>query len=133
LNSYLRGVSQQIMTGDSTYQGVGCCMQQGGITVHDGTSPPSPKMLQFTDLVGQPTWIAPGTIQIRTVMRGDLKVGDQIKLPPTRVITTAGAQSGILGPLTFDGIFKIASIRHIGNFRQPDGSAWITVIDALKG
>lgn len=133
LNKYLRGVSQQIMAGDNKYPGVGCCMQKGEITVHDGTSPPSAKMLKFTDLIGQPTWIEKYTIQIKTVMRGDLIVSDQITLPPTLVVTTAEAQSGIIGPLTFQGTFKIVSLRHIGNFRQPDGAAWITVIEAIKG
>jgi hypothetical protein len=28
--------------------------------------------------------------------------------------------------------FTVSSIRH-GNFRQPDGAAWITVIEAIKG
>lgn len=132
LNIYLRDVSQQIMTGSSTYPGVGCCLQQGNLTVHDGTNKPSPKMIQFTDLVGQPTWIAPLTIQVKVVMRGDLAVNDIIMLPPTQVVTTAAAQSGIQGPLTFSGSFQIASLRHVGNFRAPDGAAWVTIIDALK-
>jgi hypothetical protein len=133
LNEYLRSVSQQIMTGNAIYPGVGCCMQKGEITVHDGTSPPSPKMIQFIDLVGQPTWIAPYTIQVKVVMRGDLKVSDQITLPPTPVITTVDAQSGVIGPLTFQGTFQIKSQRHVGNFRQPDGAAWVTVIEAITG
>ena len=102
------------------------------MTVHDGTNKPSPKMIQFTDLVGQPTWIAPLTIQVKVVMRGDLAVNDIIMLPPTQVVTTAAAQSGIQGPLTFSGSFQIASLRHVGNFRAPDGAAWVTIIDALK-
>jgi hypothetical protein len=65
-------------------------------------------------------------------MRGDLKIGDKITLPPTLVVTTAAAQSGIKGPLTFQGSFTIQSLRHIGNSRQPDGAAWITVIEALQ-
>jgi hypothetical protein len=133
LNIYLRRVSQELMAGSKTYPGVGCCLQKGGLTVHDGTVPPEPKMIQFTDLIGQPTWIAAYTIQVKVVMRGDLKVSDKIKLPPTPVITTAAAQSGIPGPLTFSGTFTIQSLRHVGNFRQPDGAAWVTIIEALQG
>jgi hypothetical protein len=132
LNEYLRRVSQQIMTGNAAYPGVGCCLQQGNLTVGDTTSPTTTKQIQFTDLIGQPTWIAPYTIQIKVVMRGDLHIYDEIMLPPTPVITTAAAQSGLPGPLTFAGKFTIQSLRHIGNFRIPDGSAWITVIEALK-
>jgi hypothetical protein len=133
LNNYLRGVSQQLMNHSSTYPGVGCCVQNGELTVHDGTSPPSPKMIQFTDLVGQPTWIYVHTIQVKVVMRGDLNVGDQITLPPTRIVTTTEAQSGVSeAPLTFSGTFKIQNLRHVGNFRIPDGAAWITIIEAIK-
>ena len=131
LNKFLRPITQQIMTGQQSYPGVGLCMQQGGIDAHDGTSPTGTKMIQFIDLVGQPTWIAFQTISIKTVMRGDLKVGDQITLPPTPVITTADAQSGLNTPLTFQGTFTIQSLRHVGNFRQPSGDAWVTVIEAL--
>jgi hypothetical protein len=131
LNNYVRAVSHQIMQGDPKYTGVGICLQQGEVTVHDNTSPPSPKEIAFIDLVGQPTWIAPTTIQIKTVMRGDMKVGDHVTLPPTRVVTTADAQSGISGtPLTFSGTFEVKSLRHIGNFRQPDGAAWVTIVEA---
>lgn len=131
LNNYVRAVSHQIMTGDQKYIGVGLAIQGDEITVHDGTSPPSPRQISFIDLIGQPTWIAPTTIQIKTVMRGDLKVSDRITLPPTRVVTTADAQSGVTGaPLTFSGTFQIKTLRHVGNFRQPDGAAWCTVIEA---
>ncbi len=132
LNIYLRDVSQQIMTGMATYPGVGCCLQQGNLTVHDGTDKPSPKMIQFTDLVGQPTWIEPLTIQVKVVMRGDLAVNDMIKLPPTPVITTAAAQTGLNTPLTFTGTFQIKSLRHVGNFRAPDGAAWVSIIEAYQ-
>lgn len=131
LNNYVRAVSHQIMKGDPKYAGVGICLQQGEVTVHDNTSPPSPKQISFIDLIGQPTWIAPTTIQIKTVMRGDLKVSDRITLPPTRVVTTADAQSGVTGaPLTFAGTFQVKTLRHVGNFRQPDGAAWCTVVEA---
>jgi hypothetical protein len=131
LNEFLRPITHQIMTGMQNYPGVGLCMQQGGIDVHDGTSQSGTKMIQFTDLVGQPTWIALNTISIKVVMRGDLKVSDLITLPPTPVITTADAQSGVNTQLTFQGTFLIVSLRHVGNFRQPSGDAWVTIIEAL--
>jgi hypothetical protein len=123
------------MTGNNTYPGVGCCLQNGKITVHDGTAPTGPKQILFTDLVGQPCWIDIATIQIKTVLRGDLAVNMLIKLPPTPVIITADAQSGNASDpaLTFQGVFRIKSLRHIGNSRNPDGSsAWCTVIESLQ-
>jgi hypothetical protein len=133
LNKTLREISHQIMTGNNTYPGVGICMQNGEITVDDGTASTGAKQLQFTDLIGQPTWIDFMTISIKVVMRGDLKWGQKITLPPTPTIITADAQSGDPNQkLTFQGTFTIQSMRHIGNFRQPDGSAWCTVIEALQ-
>lgn len=134
LNTYVRGVSHQLMTGNNKYPGVGMCLQKGELTVHDGTSSSGAKEIDFIDLVGQPTWIGPNTIQVRVVMRGDLKVGiDDITLPPTRVVVTTEAQSGLSpSPLTFQGTFHVIQIRHVGNFRQSDGAAWVTIIDALK-
>jgi hypothetical protein len=66
---------------------------------------------------------------VKVVMRGDLKIGDKITLPPTRVVSTPAAQSGINSRLTFQGTYTIKSLRHIGNSRQADGSAWVTVIE----
>jgi len=131
LNKLLRPISQQIMMGQQNYQGVGLCMQQGEITVADGTAPTGNKMIQFIDLVGQPTWIEKNTISIKIVMRGDLKNHDQITLPPTPVISTFQAQEGLSTPLTFQGTFDVQELHHIGNFRQPSGDAWVTVIKAL--
>jgi hypothetical protein len=69
----------------STYPGVGCCIQKGELTVHDGTSPPSPKMIQFTDLIGQPTWI-------------DVKIWLSYLGPEIVRALLAGSQSNALTP-----------------------------------
>jgi hypothetical protein len=43
------------MAGKKDYTGVGLCLQQGEIDVHDGTSPPGAMKIEFTELIGQPT------------------------------------------------------------------------------
>jgi hypothetical protein len=64
------------------------------------------------------------TVQITMVMRGDPKVGDQVTLPPTRIIkTSAAARSAGNQNVSFQVTFQIARIRHVGNFRQPDATA----------
>jgi hypothetical protein len=30
----------------------------------------------------------------------------------------------------FQGNFQVTQVRHVGNYRQPDASAWATTIDA---
>lgn len=41
----------------------------------------NPVQIEFTDLVGQPTWIQFGTVSIPCVMRSDIQVGDYIRMP----------------------------------------------------
>jgi hypothetical protein len=48
---------------------------------------------QIDAIVDQPTWIEAPSIQFKTMMRADLKVGDQVSLPQTLVTNSAQAQS----------------------------------------
>ena len=70
----------------SSYPGVSIVLQDNVIRVYDGTVKPPPIQLLFTDLIGQPTWRQAYTMQITTVMRGDIRVGDYVKLPPSFVV-----------------------------------------------
>ena len=81
-------------------------------------------------MIGQVTWIDYQTVQLNCVMRADLHVGDYIKMPPGQVTTTAQSYSQFRQGSVFQGTFQISRIRHVGNFRQPMGEAWITTIDA---
>ena len=88
--------------------------------------------MAFQDLIGQPTWIEAPFIQFKTMMRADLKVGDQVTLPKTLVTNSAQAQSSLINQqVAFQGKFQIQTIRHVGNFRQATGDAWVTVFDAF--
>ena len=90
------------------------------------------KNVSYQDLIGQPTWIDAPTISFKTVMRADINVGDYIKLPNT--VATSTPQSVIGTPLrnrpTFQGLFQVQIVRHLGNFRQPDAASWVTVFNA---
>lgn len=100
--------------------------------------------IAFADLIGQPTWIGPNQISFKTVMRADISIGDSVKLPKAVAgfggIQTPGSsptqESGSLpyasrDKLTFNGTFNIQTIRHYGNFRQPDAAGWVTVFTAV--
>jgi hypothetical protein len=91
--------------------------------------------VQYQDLIGQPTWIAPYTIQFKTVMRNDIHIGYQVSLPPSftnvaegAMVLGAGAKFGLL---SFQGTFSVIHVRHTGTYENPDGNAWCTIIDAL--
>ena len=127
--SYVRDISKSIL-GSKNYPGVLISSNGKTINVSDGTQSASgPKQIQFQDLVGQPTWIGPNTINIKTVMRGDLKILDQVKLPPSLATTTAASAPQFRTNSAFQGTFQINTIRHLGNFRQPDARSWVTVMD----
>lgn len=98
-------------------------------------SAPSPIQIAFEDLLGQVTWIGPGRITAKLVMRGDLKVFDHLQFPKELVTTLqAGAFPGRSGEqrpsnqLGLGQIVQVYQIQHWGNFRQPDAMSWNTTI-----
>lgn len=131
---YARTVSAAIVGGD--YTGVDIVLTESTLKVYDGTTQTSPTLLAFRDMIGQPTWIDPLTVQAKFAMRADLNVGDFIKFPPAIVTNTAAGAattgSNLKQTATFQGVFMIKLVRHVGNFRQPDGASWVTVVNAAS-
>ena len=106
------------------------------ILVFDSSYQPATIRLDFTDFVGQPTWIQPQTMQVKLVMRADLTLGGLIELPkgmqdnPGIVLAAASAlPSSIRYQSTFKGTFRITGLRHVGNSRSSDGASWVTIVN----
>lgn len=126
------------------YNGIQLGYTNNTLYIFDGSAPPTSNQvidtipvqgnisIQFNELIGQPTWIAPATIQFKTAMRKDIKVGDYLKMPNTLQTTTAQSQSQFRNNSAFQGKFMATAVRHIGNFRQKDANAWVTVIEAIQ-
>jgi hypothetical protein len=80
--------------------------------------------------VGQPTWIGKNQIVVKTVLRSDIHIGDFLTLPPNTLMTMTGDAAGLSGQqsgkLTFQGSFIVNRVLHVGESRNPDGSAWVT-------
>lgn len=132
-SQFIRNVSKGII-GGQTYQGVSITLQEKKFAVFDGTTAAKagPKQIDFKDLIGQPTWIDAPSIQFKCAMRADLKVGDVVKMPQTQVTNSAQAQTSLVNQkVAFQGSFQISVMRHVGNFRQPDSNAWVTVFNAF--
>jgi hypothetical protein len=128
LSIYANGISKQILGSD--YTGVTISVAGNTINVWDGTSPTAPKQIEFTNLIGQPTWIKFGTIQAAMVMRADLNVGDYIKLPQGILTTTAAPSfSQFRDKSTFQGTFLVNTVHHYGNYRQNSADAWTTIVE----
>lgn len=127
---WVKNLSASIIGG--TYRGVDILVKENAITVFDSTTQSDPKMIAFTDLIGQPTWIGAISQQFKAVMRADLKAGDFIKLPPNQAVTTPQSYSQYRQGSAFSGVWQIGQVRHVGNFRQPSADAWVTVVDCFQ-
>ena len=121
----------------SGYDGVTIVQDGQTISVYDGDGPDQTgpvKAISFADLIGQPTWIAPGTISIKTVLRADIRLNDTISLPETLFTVTgqafASRQARPQNKLTFSGNFKVQQVHHYGHSRQPDAASWNTTCQA---
>lgn len=135
---YIAQISRSIMgdpiTGAQNYHGVQMGVAGKQIRVFDQTgSNPKTVTIAFKDLVGQPTWLGLFTIQVKTVMRGDIHVGDTLKLPQTLTVAAATTGSQFRSNSVFQGTAWVSTIRHVGNSRQPSGEAWVSIFDCIVG
>jgi hypothetical protein len=137
--AYIKQATRAILGGSCPGVDIAVAPDGNGLNVGDGvggfsggSSSSTPKMISYQDLIGQPTWIGPGEIQFKTMMRADIKLQDQVQLPQT--IITTQPQSNATQPnqiLNFSGrTYAIKQIRHVGNFRQPDSASWCTMFNA---
>ncbi|CAG4924810.1 hypothetical protein [Paraburkholderia gardini] len=146
LAAYLNQKSLSIIGGyapSDDYSGVLITLDGNDIVISDGTTATTPKQIQFTDLIGQPTWGQPQQCQITTVLRGDLKVLDYIVLPDAPGTTTTASKSQFFNPQPgsqyasmksgsiFTGTFLVKTLRHVGASRNPEGTAWVTTLDCI--
>lgn len=129
--TYLKALSRRI-NADPKYAGVNVSVQGDLITVYDGTSPiGTAKQIAFQDMIGQPTWLGLNTVQAKLVMRGDITIGQEIKMPPVLTTTSASSFSQFRNKSAFQGSFIVQSLHHVGTFRQEDANSWVSVIDAV--
>jgi hypothetical protein len=137
-------MTRQILGGNlpdvTRYAGVSIVVRAGTIEIEDGTSQKTTRLLDFYDLVGNPTYNEPERVQIVTAMRADINVNDYIRLPSTaRQIVNPGsainlykgttATSSDGDALIFHGTFRVDRLRHIGNSRDPNMQSWVTTFD----
>lgn len=135
---FLNKKSKSILK-DKNYPGIQISFFNNEINAYDYSSALSSNVIdiEFTDLIGQPTWISPYTLSFKTVMRGDLKLGTKIRMPKQSalkglILTMPGSMSQYKSTVDFQGEFYISQIRHQGIFRQASADSWVTVIQAFS-
>ena len=143
LSDYIQQKSQELGkpsydTPDKEYSGVQIKIVGNTIYAYDNQATASPKQLAFTDLIGQPTWISPGTVSFKTVLRSDIALGDYIQFPAKGlvapyVLTSQAAaypNTPARSKTAFQGQFWVTRVQHFASFRQPDADAWCTSFEA---
>ncbi len=134
--AYILNLSRSIL-GAKNYLGVHVAVDKNKAIIYDGTIPLASGTVDAIDLIGQPTWIDYNIIEVKVVMRSGFMIGGKITIPPGTLINFAGPGSVIQNNtqqrihVTMEGITgTIIKINHIGDFRNPDGNYWCTVIRA---
>jgi hypothetical protein len=131
----MRRLTQRLKN-DPAAIGIGIAIYNKAFSLSDGSSPTAAGTVNYEDLIGQPTWIGPNTLQTKLVMRGDLQVQKTLTLPKTLVTNTAAAapsfnsSSSSANSLTFQGSSTIDTMRFVGNFRQADAASWVTIVNS---
>ncbi len=126
------------MLGQRIYSGVNIAVQKNKINVFDGSDGKQAKPMLARDLIGQPTWLEPQRISIKTSMRADIEVGDWITLPFDAIgensILAVGNQMGQYSEkqrLSFSGTYEVMGMRHIGDYYNVSEDGWVTVFEAV--
>jgi hypothetical protein len=131
--SYIQQLSHSIL-GTKNYQGVHMTSDGRSIDVWDGTQSMGHEDLDPYDLIGQPTWVDRYKVNIKLVMRGGLRPGMTVSLPPgiPMTILPAAIQIGTSDQrrnVSLPGDFYINKVRHLGAYRNPDGNNWATILE----
>lgn len=128
------------MKGGLRYSGVRVVAQKGQINVFDSSTEPEPIGFYAQDIIGQPTWVGGEkfpTISVKTPMRSDINVGNRVTLPMNVIsgplsILSVGSQMAKISEtdrLNFSGTYIVQSMRHVGDFYNPSGDAWVTILE----
>ena len=119
--------------------GIHMAAHNGTIHVFDDSATDGSVTLEAIDMIGQPTWVDANKLEVKCVMRGDLRPNMLATIPANTLINLS-QQAGIplaaasmqRTHLTKEDISgRIIELRHIGDFRNPDGNYWCTMIYML--
>lgn len=121
------------------YSGISLVMQKGIIRFFDNLTTSNARTINANELIGQPTWIGINKMSFKTPLRGDFMVGDVITLPDSLIngsqsllsVNSPAAFSAQRDKLNFSGKFIITSMRHVGEFMNGSGEAWVTIFEAI--
>lgn len=124
---------------NSKSQDVDIAVTPDTIVVYDRQAHGNSVTIAGWDLIGQPTWIDFNTVSFKIPMRGDISIADRVTLPRSLTSGPAGVlalsnnsrNKAFMNNSFFTGDFQVKSVRHVGDFRNPSGDAWVTIVEAI--
>jgi hypothetical protein len=131
--TYVYNTSKSIKT-NPNYIGAQITQTSDGFILSDGTkSTGNTLQVQYTDIIGNLTWLNVGTIQAKLVMRGDLSINQKIKFPQGSPVTNiVNSFSQYRNNVSFQSEFLITQIRHVGSSRQASPDNWVTIVNCIE-
>jgi|AGFS01.1.fsa_nt_gi hypothetical protein len=140
LAATLRSQSFSMINRDD-YTGVQMVMQNRSIRVFDNAGEDNGAIQILPhELIGQPTWIGPVSASFKCPLRADLRCGDKVELPQNIIsgpgallaVSSERSYSSLRTQVNFSGKFLITSVRHVGEYLNPDNSnSWVTIYEAV--
>ncbi|TGC25823.1 hypothetical protein [Escherichia sp. E1130] len=123
------------------YTGVQMVMQNRVIRVFDNnTTDDGTVQILPQELIDQPNWIGMFSVSFKCPLRSDLFCGMKVALPEN-IISGPGAllsvnsersYSSLRNRVNFSGKFLVTSVRHVGDFLNPDNTnSWVTIYEAV--
>ena len=123
------------------YTGVQMVMQNKTIRVFDNAQADGGGIqILPEELIGQPTWIGPVSVSFKCPMRASPRCGDTVVLPQNIIsgpgellaVNSERSYSSLRTQVNFTGAFLITSVRHVGEYLNPDNSnSWVTIYEAV--
>lgn len=119
-------------------------IKKEGNTIYIGENPNViPKIISDKDLLGQPQLINPNTITLTVPLTSKFKIFQEIELELKSYIGYGQAFTMEADPAGFGitaerinkmykGKYKIITIRHVLQSRNPSVEAWCTILEAVK-
>ena len=127
---YIYNTSKSINI-DPKYLGAQIIKTSEGYILTDGTATTgSSTAINYTDIIGNLTWLNSLTIQAKLVMRGDLNINQKIRFPNGSPITTSvNSFTQYRNNPSFQGEYTITEIHHVGSSRQSGADNWVTIVN----
>jgi hypothetical protein len=114
------------------YYGANIMLRGNTFYLYDGTSADGQVTvpINFTDLVGNATWLEYGVMQFKSVMRADLSSGCIVTMPAgSNVLNVTNSFSQFRNNVSFSASYMVQKIRHLGDSRQVLADSWVTIVD----